>query len=124
MEADVQHLGRTRLALGIERVEGVLQVGVELLARVEALRRRKAHVVGVERVGQDEDRPGARFLPVGQVVGIGVGDVEEVALGGEFQRVLGGAAGVPAERRLARHRLVQRQRLVHVGALGSAAWSR
>ena len=40
----------------VERVEGVAQVGEEVLAGVEALRLHEAHVVGVERVGHDEVR--------------------------------------------------------------------
>src|SRR5882724_4129277 len=38
-------------ALGVEDVEGILEVLVELLAGVEALRRGEAHVVRVQRVG-------------------------------------------------------------------------
>ena len=44
------------LALGVEHVEGVLQVREELLAGVEPLRRGEAHVVGIERVGHDQVR--------------------------------------------------------------------
>ena len=55
VHADRHHL-RPVVALGVEHVEGVAQVGEEVIAGVEALRRREAHVVGVERVGHDEVR--------------------------------------------------------------------
>ena len=45
-----------RVALRVQHVERVLQVGEELLAAVETLRRDEAHVVGVERVGHDQQR--------------------------------------------------------------------
>jgi len=48
-----RHHSRRLLPFRVEHVEAVLQVGVELVARVEALHRREAHVVGVERVGHD-----------------------------------------------------------------------
>src|SRR5690242_11024348 len=50
MEADRQHLRRA-CALLVEHVEGVAQIREELVAGIEALARRKAHVVGIERVG-------------------------------------------------------------------------
>ena len=93
MQADGHHPGTSRLSLGKERVERVLQVGEELLAFGEARRDGEAHVVGVERVGDDQlwlDRVAVAVMvePVGQVVVIGVGDVVETALGaGEPHRV-------------------------------------
>ena len=59
MQADRQHLRRVeaaRIAFAVERVERVAQVREELLAAVESLRRREAHVVGVERIRHDEMR--------------------------------------------------------------------
>ena len=56
METDVHHLWRTGFTFRIERIETVLQVGKELVAGIEALRRREPHVVGVERIGNDEVR--------------------------------------------------------------------
>ena len=93
MQADRHHLRRAGLALGIERVEAVLQVGEELVAGIEALRRGEAHVVGVERIGDGEERALRPGEPVGQVVGIDVGGVEEAALlRRELDRVDRGAA--------------------------------
>ena len=56
MQADRHHLRRRRAFL-IEHVKTVLEIGEEFLAAAKALRGDKAHVVGVERVGDDELRP-------------------------------------------------------------------
>ena len=74
-EAAVQphrhHLRAAAAAFLVEAVEAVLQVLEEVLAGVEALRRGKAHVVGVEGVGNDEVLAAIRLLQeVGQVVRI------------------------------------------------------
>ena len=103
VQADRQHLRRRSAALGVQHVEGVAQVGEELVPAVEALGGREAHVVGVERVRDDEVRLRRPTLhPVRQVVGVGVGVVEEAAvLDDESARVRAVAAGVPADRRRA-----------------------
>ena len=50
--------------------------------------RREPHVVGIQRVGHDKLRPAADTRPIGQIVGVGVGAVEEAAfLGDQSQRV-------------------------------------
>src|SRR5689334_2405687 len=73
MKADRHHLGRAAAALFIEAIEAILEVGEELVAAVEALRGGEAHVVGIERIGNDE-MPAAVWAadPVWQVVGIAV----------------------------------------------------
>ena len=53
----------------VQHVEGVLQVRVELLAAVETLRRDETHVVGVERVGHDQQRRGPRRVRTGTQYG-------------------------------------------------------
>src|SRR3546814_16892344 len=50
------HLGGM-FALGVEDVEGIFQIGVELVTAVDALCRGKTHVVGVEGIGHDQMRP-------------------------------------------------------------------
>src|SRR5260370_30780320 len=101
METDRHHLGPLG-AFRIENVESVAQIGKELLAAVEALRRRKTHVVGVERIGDYEVVATRHLHPIGQVVGIGIGVVEKAAVfGDEALRVLARAPGVPAKRPLA-----------------------
>ena len=87
VEADRQHLRPVEargVALRVERVERVAQVRVELVAAVEALRRREPHVVRVERVGDDEVRHApARAVhlgPVRQVVRVAVRVVDEAAV--------------------------------------------
>jgi hypothetical protein len=103
-QAAVEAHGHHPPAFGIERVEAVAQIGLELVARVEALGRGEAHVVGVERVGDDELVAPARPDPVGQVVGVAVGDVVEAALlGDEADGVHRAAPEVPAARARAGH---------------------
>ena len=79
MQANREHFWGRR-ALGVKRIERVLEIGEELIARREALRRREPHVVGIERVGHYELRPPRSLDPIGQVVGVGVGAIEEAAL--------------------------------------------
>ena len=55
MQPDREHLGRA-LPLGIEQIEAIAQIGEELVARIEALRCGKSHVVGVKRIGNDKMR--------------------------------------------------------------------
>ena len=110
VHADAQHLRpveRLRVAFGVEHVEGVAQVGEELLAGVEALRRGETHVVRVERVGHDEPLQHAAVAALDrhverQVVAVVVGVVFVAAVvGHEPLRVRAVAPGVPAERPLA-----------------------
>src|ERR687895_723638 len=49
-----RHHARRAVAFLVEHVERILEVGVELLARVESLRGGEAHVVRVERIRHDE----------------------------------------------------------------------
>src|SRR3546814_2220619 len=80
----------------------ILQIAKELLAGVEALRRGKAHVVGIKGVGHDEVRAVRSRDPVRQVVGVGVGGVDEAAfLRHQVEGVDRIAPGIPAERPLA-----------------------
>lgn len=110
VHADRQHLRRF-VALGVQHVECVTQVVEEVLAGVEALRRREAHVVRIERVRDDQLRRRAAARhgdvhPERQVVAIVVGVVQEAAVfRDETVRVRAVAAGIPAERTLARHAL-------------------
>ena len=118
VEADIEHFRAAGLALGVEHVEGVAQIGEELVAGVEALRGGEAHVVAVERVGDDELVPAVHLDPVGQVVRIGVGNIVEAALGnGKRHRVHRGAAEIEAARTRTRHLGVQRDRLRQMLAL-------
>ena len=108
MQADAHHLRAAGLAFGVERVERVLQIGEELVAAVEALGRGEAHVIGVERIRDDQLLLAIMLVPVGQVVRIGVGNVVETAsFRHEIDRVDGTAAGIPATRPLAGHERVQ-----------------
>ena len=53
MQADRQHL-RTGRSFLVESVKTVFQVIEKLIARVKSLARSEPHVVGVERVGNDQ----------------------------------------------------------------------
>src|SRR5690606_30313756 len=57
VQTDRHHLGRM-LALGIQHVEGILEISVKVVARVEALRCSKAHVVAIQGIGYDQLRFG------------------------------------------------------------------
>ena len=120
VQADRHHLGRAE-PLRVERVEAVFEIGEELVAGIEALRRGEAHVIGVERIGHDELRPFCALDPIGQFVGVGVRQIEEAAvLAGQVQRVDGAAALVEAERARAGQPLMQRDGLGDRVALGVA----
>src|SRR5579884_2106975 len=49
MQPDRHHL----TAFGIERIEAILEISKILLARIKALQAGKAHVVDIERIGND-----------------------------------------------------------------------
>ena len=110
--------GRAGLAFGVEGVEGVAEVGEEVLGGVEGAGR-EAHVVGLEGVGDDELLAAVVLAPVGEVVVVGVGDpVEEAGLGDEVDGLGGGAAGVPAARGFAGDLGVEADGFLEVGAFG------
>ncbi|EON20068.1 amidohydrolase [Cupriavidus sp. GA3-3] len=127
VHADRQHLGAVlaaRVAFLIQDVERILQVLEELFAGIEALRRGKAHVVGVERVRHHQVRlllaAGDFHLgPEGQVVAVVVRVVQEAAvLHHQAARVGAVAAGVPAQRQFAGQVLDDLHADAHVLALG------
>ena len=116
MQAHAHHL-RTLLTLGIEHVEGVLQIGEELLAGVQP-RAGEPHVVGLQRVGHNQLLMPSNGRPKRKIVGVVVGVVEKApVLGDEPARVGAGAAGVPAQRPLAGQAAVDLDRAHHVLAL-------
>ncbi len=99
VQAYGKHLRRFG-TFGVEHIEGVLQVLEEVVALVEALHLGKAHVVGVQGVGDHQVRlaGGVVGFPIGQVVVVGVAVIEEAAfLHHQAPGVRAGAAGVPAQ---------------------------
>ena len=97
VQADGEHFGLACLAFGIEGVEAVFQVLEELLAFDVAGGGGEAHVVRLQRVGDDQLVAVWQFHPVGQVVIVGVGQpLERAGFRGEAEGVDGGAACVPA----------------------------
>ena len=123
MQADIHHARPPRATLFVVRVERIPEIGEELVAGIEALRRRETHVVGVQRVGNDQLRPdlvavAVMVQPIGQFVVIGVGHIVEAAfLGGKPHRVGGTAPGIPAGRPLASHLGMQSDRLLQIAPL-------
>ena len=108
VQADVHHFRSTGGSLGIEHVESVLQIAEELVAAVEPLSCGKTHVVGIERVGNDQLGLAVMFVPIGQVVGIAVGNIGKTAfLADEIDGVFRTAAGIPATGPLTGHQRVQ-----------------
>src|SRR6516162_1189905 len=76
MQTDRHHAG-TAVALAIEHIKGVLQIGKELVAGVEPLRGGEPHVVRVESVGYDQLRLAGAGVPIRQIVGIAVSVVNK-----------------------------------------------
>ena len=108
MQPHAHHLRETGFSFRVKAVEAVLEELEELLAVGEPGGGDKAHVIGTERVGDNQLRSVGVQPPVGQVVVIGVRDVVEAAfLGDEIDGVDRGAAGVPAARPLAGCQRVQ-----------------
>ena len=102
MQADRQH-ARCACAFRVQPVEGGDAVAREILREGEAAAVEEAHVVGVERIGQDDMGMPANLDDIGQIVVVGVGIVEEAAMldeqrTGAFARR---GAGVEADRRRA-----------------------
>src|SRR3954462_15811099 len=118
MQTDRHHAA----ALGVEDIEAVLEVFEEVVAGVEALCRGEAHVVGIQRIRNDElwlavFSNVARVVP-GQIVVVVVSVVDEAAvLDHELAGVGTGAPGVPAKRPLTGEPLVDLDRALHVLAL-------
>ena len=117
MQTDRHHFGGPP-AFGPEHVEGIPQIREELIAVTEALRIDEAHVIGIERIGDDQMRLLGSAHPIGQIVGIGIRGIEKAAL---VQNGLQGidriSPRVPAERALAGCFGVDANRLGELSAL-------
>ena len=106
MQADAHHPG-CLVALGVEHIESIAQVAEKMLAGVEALWRREAHVVGVERIRHDQALQHAAVgsghrHPERQVVAVVVAVVLVAAVVGHQAFGVGAVApGVPTQRPLA-----------------------
>ena len=125
VQADGKHLRAARLTFGIKGVKAVFQVLEELLALDVARRCGKAHVVGFQRVGDDQLVTRAHLAPIGQIVVVGVGNPVELAgFGGQIDGVHRTAPGVPAARRRAHDLGVQADGLGDLGALVLEGMSR
>ena len=54
MKPNAHHLRRALTALGVKRIKTVFEVIVELIAGVKALRGCKAHIIGIQRIRDDQ----------------------------------------------------------------------
>mmetsp|Transcript_18399 Transcript_18399/g.29789 ORF Transcript_18399/g.29789 Transcript_18399/m.29789 type:complete len:294 (+) Transcript_18399:2406-3287(+) len=102
---------------GIKRIKGIAQIGIELIACIEPLRRGKAHVVAIQRIRDDQLIALARLGPIGQIVIIGVTDPVKAQLRRQSHRVLRRAAGIPTLGRGTGHLRVQLNGGLHIGGL-------
>src|SRR4026209_2846720 len=113
MQAHRHHARRT-VAFVVEHVECVLEIGVELVAGIEALGGGQAHGVSVQGVGYDELRFAVALVVPGEIVAVVVGVVDEAAvLHHQLARIRAGAPGVPAERPLAGEPAMDLDRALH-----------
>src|SRR5271166_4681735 len=76
MQPDRHHLGRP-FSLGVQHVQCVLEIGEELTTVAEPLRVDESHVIGVERVWNNEMRPLRPLDPIGQIVSVGIRRIEK-----------------------------------------------
>ena len=117
MQPDRHHLGLPGAAFGIKRIEGIAQIGIELIARIKALRRGKAHIVAIKSIGDNQLSAPCYLHPIGQIIVVCIRDiVEGPRLCRQRDRVHRAAPRVPATRRCADDLAVQADRLVHIGA--------
>jgi hypothetical protein len=117
VQADREH-PREVGSLAVENVETVLEIGEELVAAVESRRGGKPHVVGIERVGYNQLWATRAIEPVGQLVGVAVGRIEEsLILHDDAERVWGATTLVEAERPRADHLGVNADRFANMREL-------
>jgi len=122
VQADGEHF-RGVAALGIEHVERVLQILIELFAGIEAAGNREAHIVGIQGIGHDQMWLGLTIGrihrgPERQVITVVVTVVFKAAsFGNQLSGVGAVASGVPAQRRFTSQTSVQGNGLLHMIAL-------
>ena len=96
-----RHHARRARTLGVQHVERIAQIGEELIARVEALRGREAHVVGVERVRHHQVGARPKLGPERQIIVVIVSVIKKSSLFHQQSAgVRPGASRIPAERAL------------------------
>ncbi len=85
-------------ALCIKHVKRISKITVELIAAVEALRRGKAHVVVVQRIGHHQMRLAVNLSPERQIIVVVISVVKKSALfHNQRSGTLTGSAGIPAQ---------------------------
>ena len=98
MQADRHHF-RGGFPLLIQHIKRVSQVACKLITIVESLRRRKPHVIRIQRVGNDQMWLCHLGGPERQIIRVIIGVIEKATLlGDEITRVLAGSASIPAKR--------------------------
>ena len=84
-------------ALCVKHVKRISKITVELITAVKALRRGKAHVVVVQRIGHHQMRLAVDFGPKRQVIVVIISVVKKSALfHNQRSGTLTGSAGIPA----------------------------
>ncbi|AIM20687.1 amidohydrolase [Serratia sp. SCBI] len=102
-----RHHLRRLLALSVQHVEAVFQIGVKLLGGIKPLSGGETHVVGVQRVRNDQVRPTAavaarHFAPERQIIAVIIAVIIKTALLHDQLPSVGAVApGIPAGRRFA-----------------------
>ncbi len=98
MQADRHHLGGAIFAFEIELVEGIAQIAEELLALGKAIQRHDLHVIGIQRIRNDQLGFAIAPVVIGQIVSIGVGVIDKPALLDDQACGIGrGPALIPAQ---------------------------
>ena len=116
VQADIHHLRLARLPFRIEHVERILQIGVEGVAIAEPGLDSKAHVVDIQRIGNDQLVTPGMPTPIGKIVCIGIGNiVEQTGFGDEIDRVDRASSGIPAARFFPGYLFVDRNCLMNIG---------
>ncbi len=80
VEADIEEPCPAPLGLSQQHLQRIRDIGCHGVCRHEAVGVEELHVIGVERIGHDEQRLCAGSIPVGQIIVKGIGRVEEATL--------------------------------------------
>ncbi len=118
MQTNRHHFGLTCNTFGVKRIKAVFQIIVKLITCIKALRGGKTHVVGIQRVGDNQLVARTVTHPVRQIIGVRIRNVIKAAIfGNQPFGILRAAPRVPSARWLACDFGVQTDGFGHVGAL-------
>ena len=104
MKTHRHHLGGATETFLIERIERVAKIGLELLARIEALRCGEPHVVSIKCIGDNELVLLTKPYPIWQIISVAIGDISKLTIfGNQAQCVFLTAACIPTARGTSNH---------------------